>query len=138
MNNREDGNLLVLGIAIWVFIMMLVLIIGAGVHLHNERKDLLAHADATALALVNEISDSQYYTGQAISYDEQEILTQARARVASTVDKLSHPTGVAGDNVVITLCRTVEVPFVPRILSAFQSVEMCATSSARLRIEVEQ
>ncbi|WP_216395471.1 hypothetical protein [Arcanobacterium phocae] len=137
MDNREEGNLLVLGLGIWMFVMMLVLIIGASVHLHNERKDLLAHTDASALALVNEISDNQYYTGQAISYDEQEIVTQARARVASTADKLSHPTGVVGDNVVITLCRTVEVPFVPRILSMFQSVEMCATSSARLRIEEE-
>ncbi|QJC22160.1 hypothetical protein [Arcanobacterium buesumense] len=130
----EPGNLLILGLGIWVFVMMLVLIIGASVHLHNERKDVLARADGVALKLAQEVSDAHYYAGN-VSYDVSHIQSEAHRAVSNTQDWVSQPTGVSGNDIVVTLCRLVPVPFVPSFLDNLDEIEMCATSSARLRIE---
>ncbi|QRV01682.1 hypothetical protein JTE88_06175 [Arcanobacterium phocisimile] len=135
-NRREAGNLLILGLGIWVFVIALVLVIGAGVNLHNHHKDLLAHADAYALSTAQQISDAQYYGTGRVAYDAQALAmsTYEMIRPQSADDRVKMIDVVDTNVVVVELCRRVDITLLPAFGNFVKSVEMCATSSARLEI----
>lgn len=138
MKTKEEGNLIILGLGIWVFVIALALLIGSAAHLHNERKELLAHADSAALALAQRIDDARYYATGNIDYAPPDLTEHAQALAERAHATIHEPTGVKGENVVITLCQTTSIPMLPTFLNFASNVEMCATSFARLRITPTQ
>ncbi|MFY9262054.1 MAG: hypothetical protein GX483_06530 [Actinomycetaceae bacterium] len=131
----EPGNMLVLGLGLWVFVLSLIFVVASALALHNARAELAADTDALALAVVNEISEEAYYTGTGIAYTDGDVYAAAEAWLTShgIPATLTQPTGVSGDGIVVTLERTVPIPFVPSLLSAVDEVTLTTTSHARLR-----
>ncbi|MDV6239276.1 hypothetical protein R3J22_07025 [Trueperella bernardiae] len=126
----EDGNLIVLGLGVWVVVISLILILASVIHVYGVRRDMLNAADSLALELAQDISDATYYSGPALS------LTPAPpASGTLTVDgrEVRFRTRVADDAVVVELTRRARIPFMPQFASAVDEVELTVTSTARLR-----
>lgn len=136
---REDGNLIILGLGLWVFVLGLVVIVISALHLHNERRDLLARADALALDLAQSFSDMSYYAGgsdQPLTYSAAEVRAQALRLVSAEGYEdvsIAEPTGVAGDGVAVTLEATAELLFIPGLVEIGPHVVLHATSYASLQ-----
>lgn len=126
----EEGNLIVLGLGVWVVVISLILILGSVIHVYGVRRDLLNTADALALDFAQDISDSAYYSGSSLN------LTPAPpASGTLTVDgrTVSYVTRVADDAVVVELTGRARIPFIPQLLSAVDEVDLTVTSTAALR-----
>ncbi|USR78952.1 hypothetical protein [Arcanobacterium pinnipediorum] len=132
--HTEEGNLLILGLGIWIFLISLILVVGAAVNIHNLRKDLLADTDAHALRIAQYISDSHYYLSGEVGYDHSHLAeyVAAHSQMFTQGDRVVD-IGLLEDNTVsIQLCRDVDVVLGPQFLNLHKTIEMCATSSARL------
>ena len=140
-DKREDGSILLLGIGLWVFVLCVVFVVGSLTIIHAERRDLLAQADAIALAVANEVSDAAYYSdtpaAHGFYYDTAQVRSCAQLFLERDPDadgvKLTTPTGQRGDGVVVSLEKVVRVPFVPSFLDSISDVALTVTSQARLR-----
>ncbi|MDO5025978.1 MAG: hypothetical protein Q4E03_05635 [Trueperella sp.] len=132
----ESGNMIVLGLGIWVFLLALLLVLGSALSVYNARKDLLAQADAIALTVASEISDIAYYSGETIYPGN---VKAAATRALASQDwgdqkpELIEPTGSNGQVVVVSLRARAQIPFIPAFLSAADEVVFEVTSRARLR-----
>ena len=129
----EPGNLIMLGLGVWVFVLALVFVIGSAASLHNARKDLLAESDALALAVAQELSDAAYYSGSSELYTSQSVQVAIAERGVDPRFRIAQPNVVAGGSVVVSLSTDVNLPFVPDFLEAIDEVSISATSYARLR-----
>lgn len=137
----EPGNLLLLGLGLWTVILALVMILGSAISIHNARNDLFAQADALAIDLAATISDRDYYHGSSrpATYSSADVVRGAQTRVGDLADEagagvaVTHPTGVVGETVTVTLEQVVALPLIPSFLTGFDEVRISATSHARLR-----
>lgn len=132
---HEDGNLIILGLGLWVFVLSLVFIVASALNLHNERRNLLAETDAIALAVADSISDEAYYGSFTYQYDERDLSQKARTILAASSlsdARVVAPTGVVDGTVVVTLELTHPLAFVPELTDVGPSIVISATSYASL------
>ncbi|MEW6919780.1 hypothetical protein [Trueperella pyogenes] len=126
----EEGNLIVLGLGVWVVVISLIVILASVIHIHGVRRDILNTADALALELAQDLADSAYYSSSALN-----LIPEPPASGTITVDgrEVRFRTEVANDAVVVTLVGKVQIVFVPQFLDAMDEVELTVTSTAALR-----
>ncbi|QOQ38518.1 hypothetical protein [Trueperella pecoris] len=126
----ESGNLIVLGLGLWVVVVSLILVLASAIHIHGVRRDLLNTADSLALELAQSISDDAYYSGSSL-----ELKPEPPSAGTLLVDggEVSFVVRVEGSSVVVDLTRNARLPFVPELLSAVDEVELTVTSTAELR-----
>ncbi|MFC5281191.1 hypothetical protein ACFPGO_04820 [Arcanobacterium canis] len=134
----EPGNMIVMGIGVWLLTIMLVFIVASSLSLHQGRRELYTLADEVALSLAASISDRSYYSPQAgpppLSYDAGELtgrayeILQARHSQADLVS-----VRVNGNKIGVELRQTVRLPLVPSFLGAVDEVRVNVISWARLR-----
>lgn len=125
----EDGNLIVMGLGLWVVVISLILIISSAIHVHTVRRDLLNHSDALALELAQDISDEGYYAGHALNLRPD---PPARGTVVVGEQNVAYTAYVSGEAVVVTLRGAARLPFIPDLLAVPSAVELTVTSSAEL------
>lgn len=132
-STTERGNLVILGLGLWVFVLSLTLVVASALNLHNERRDLLAEADGVALAIAESISDRAYYTSQTYEYDESELRDTAEQMLTGTrfADAVIG-VEVIGTTVAVTLQTSSPLVFVPSLVDASPHVVIRATSYASL------
>lgn len=128
-HGAEDGNLIVMGLGLWVVVISLILIITSAIHVHTVRRDLLNHGDALALELAQEISDESYYAGQGLDLRPA---APASGTIVVGDQTATYTAYVSGDAVVVSVTGTVRLPFIPDMLAAPGAVELTVTSSAEL------
>lgn len=63
MKGREEGNMIVLGIGVWIVALSLVFIVVSALSLHQERRELYAVADEVSLSLAASVSDARTTVG---------------------------------------------------------------------------
>ncbi len=128
----EQGNILILGLTLWLVACLLVMGTISLTLVSLERRELLATADAVALEIADDIDDSAYYAGAAQAPPSS---AHVRARAAQLLDpgtRVTEPSGLVGGAVVVSLTRDVNLMFVPSGLSDSR-VTVNVTSSAQLR-----
>ncbi|VDG76137.1 Predicted membrane protein [Actinobaculum suis] len=138
----ERGNLLVLGLGMWLVAFAVIIGLAGVGGLYVARQDLLARADSLALSAANSINDAAYYLPHGTIGPEPSggrVVTSGRLRPAETeVWKIARagageaqvvaPTGVEGNGVVVTLEKPATVP-----LFEF-TVTLQATARAELHL----
>lgn len=133
----EGGNILILGLAVWLVACVLLLATASLTLLALERRELRAQADAIALEIADDLNDDAYYHGT--SPEGVNLLpasNHVRQRVRELADprvRVADPTGRTDDAVVVTLERDVNLAFVPTGVS-LSSVTVNVTSRAHLRL----
>lgn len=132
--NAENGNMLLLGLGLW---MVLVVLLGGLVSvslLYVERRELLAQADAMALEIADDLSDAAYYQGGPdadLGPSSQEAYEKA-LRIVPQGYEVAQPTGIEEGNVVVTLSTSPRIALVPDGFGT-GTVRLSATSRAYLR-----
>lgn len=128
----ERGNILILGLALWLVACLLLMGTISITLVSFERRELLAAADAIALEIADDLDDQAYYTGVSQAPPSS---AHVRTRAAQLLDpgtRVTAPTGLVGGAVVVSLSREVDLMFVPSGLS-YSRVTVNVTSSAQLR-----
>ncbi|MFT3945093.1 MAG: hypothetical protein QM705_14895 [Ancrocorticia sp.] len=128
----ERGNILILGLTLWLVACLLVMGTISLTLVSLERRELLATADAVALEIADDIDDDAYYAGAAQAPPSS---AHVRTRAAQLLDpgtRVSEPSGLVDGVVVVSLTREVSLMFVPSGLSDSR-VTVNVTSSAGLR-----
>lgn len=141
----EPGNLLILGLGIWLVIVALLAILASISSAQVARKDLLAQADALALDVASRISEASYYSPDGLAYSAGELRSAAEASAKNHLEpgvtivavNVEGSEGALADgatpSVVVTLTETFDLPFVPNIVDGVGRVDLTVTSRARLR-----
>ncbi|MDP9805763.1 hypothetical protein J2S70_000345 [Trueperella bonasi] len=125
----EDGNLIVMGLGLWVVVIALIFILTSAIHVHSVRRDLLNHADAIALELAQEVANDDYYAASSLSLRPA---TPAGGTVVVGNHNATYAAYVSGDTVVVNLRGIAYLPFVPEFLADSSAVNLTVTSSAEL------
>lgn len=125
----EPGNLIVMGLGLWVVVISLILVLTSAIHLHTVRRDLLNHTDAIALELAQDISDSAYYSGCCLSLQPAQ---PASGQFSVGEYSATYTARVEGTAVVVTAQTTAHIPFVPQLLLGVGEVNLAVRSSAEL------
>ncbi len=133
----ERGNMLVLGLGLWLVAAMLVLVVAVASDLHAERRDLLAEADSVVLALADDVADAAYFRSADLEKGELGPVSEAelvlRAKKALRPNTELAALVVENDATVrLRLSRRVSLE-AARILAPSGSVLLEAESAARLR-----
>ncbi len=128
----ERGNILILGLALWLVVCLLLMGTISVTLLSLERRELLAAADAIALEIADDIDDEAYYTGAVQSPPSSSHVRERAAQLLDPGTRAGEPTGLVGGVVVVSLAREVDLMFVPSGLSDSR-VTVNVTSNARLR-----
>lgn len=128
----ERGNILVLGLTLWLVACLLLIGTISLTLLSLERRELLAAADAIALEIADDIDDEAYYTGAAQSPPSSAHVRARAAQLLGPGTRMAEPTGLVGGTVVVSLAREASLMFVPSGLSDSR-VTVNVTSSAQLR-----
>ncbi|MDP9801497.1 hypothetical protein J2S49_001573 [Arcanobacterium wilhelmae] len=140
MKGREEGNMIVLGIGVWIVALSLVFIVVSALSLHQERRELYAVADEVSLSLAASVSDAAYYSGNVAgavtspSYNVAELSTHAQRKLAEhgqEIQLLSVKTHA--DKLGVEVEKVVRIPLVPAFLGAIDEVRLTVISWARLR-----
>lgn len=131
-DNRENGNILILGIGTWFVVLALAFAIMAVADLYIDKRDLAAEADFIALSLADDVEESSYYGSESdFRVAESELVRRARelARYDSEIVQLSSQ---SDGSVYIQLKRVVPVFTIPALTNA-GNVDLYASSTAYLR-----
>lgn len=131
-DDKEKGNVLILGIGAWFVILAFAFAIMAASDLYIDKRDLAAEADFIALSLADDIEESSYYGGESdFHVSERELLQRADGlvRYDSEIVQLSSR---SDGSIYIRLKRTVPVFVIPA-LTDVGNVDLYASSSAYLR-----
>lgn len=131
-DNRENGNILILGIGMWFVVLALAFAIMAVADLYIDKRDLAAEADFIALSLADDVEESSYYGSESdFRVAESELVRRARelARYDSEIVQLSSQ---SDGSVYIQLKRVVPVFTIPALTNA-GNVDLYASSTAYLR-----
>lgn len=131
-DDKDSGNILVLGIGIWFVVIALAFAIMAAADLYADKRDVAAEADYIALSLADDVDESSYYSGESdFRLSDSELARRATelARYDSEiVDVYSRSDG----SIYVQLKRTVSLFAIPHF-SDVRSVDLYASSTAYLR-----
>lgn len=131
-DDKEKGNVLILGIGAWFVILALAFAVMAAADLYIDKRDLVAEADFIALSLADDIEESSYYGGESSFHvSERELLQRADGLVRYDSD-IVHLSSRPDGSIYIQLKRTVPVFTIPALTSV-GNVELYASSTAYLR-----
>ncbi|MGO1590978.1 MAG: hypothetical protein ACTHW1_07615 [Ancrocorticia sp.] len=128
----ERGNMLILGIGIWTVVCALLVGSVALAMVQLERRELVAQADAIALAVADDLSDELYYAGANSFPPSQETVVETASRMVPADVRVVHPTGVSDTAVEVTLSQTLPLAFVPDGMP-LSEITVSVTSRAELR-----
>ena len=132
VEKSERGNILVLGLTLWLVACLLLMGTISIALLSMERRELIAAADAIALEIADDIDDEAYYTGAAEAPPSSAHVRERAAQLLDQGTRVVQPTGLVGGVVVVSLAREVSLMFVPRGVSDSR-ITVNVTSSAQLR-----
>lgn len=122
--------MIVLGIAAWFVLLVLMLGIASLSLIYLERRELLARADALSLEAAFNLGDRYFVDGDLVPGGPDEVREVASSAVDETT-RLADPTGIEDRAAVVSLSRTVRLPFVPESMP-FSSVDIKVTSRSSL------
>ncbi|MFT0846663.1 hypothetical protein VR010_02780 [Actinomycetaceae bacterium L2_0104] len=135
----ERGNILILGLVLWLVACLLLFGTISAALLALERRELLASSDSLALSIADDLNEASYYAGESeFAPTSAQVRERARQLLGepghggSAAAILIEPTGVEGGAVVVTLRREADLAFVPSG-SNFSTITLEVTSRAQLR-----
>ena len=131
-SDKENGNILVLGIGIWFVVIALAFAIMTAADLYADKRDLAAEADYIALSLVDDIDENSYYNGESDFRLSDSELSRRAVDLARSDSEIVQVNSLPDGSVHIELKRTVTVFAFP-VLTDIGSVDVYATSTAYLR-----
>lgn len=131
-NEKERGNILVLGIGIWFVVIALAFAIMVAADLYADKRDLTAEADYLALSLADDVDDSSYYSGTGDFQLSDSDLSRRALELARAGSDIVHVSFRDDGSIYIQIKRTIPVFTIP-FFSDVGSVELYASSTAYLR-----
>ena len=100
VEKSERGNILVLGLTLWLVACLLLMGTISIALLSMERRELIAAADAIALEIADDIDDEAYYTGAAEAPPSSAHVRERAAQLLDQGTRVVQPTGLVGGVVV--------------------------------------
>ncbi len=139
---RERGNILILGLSLWLVACLLLFGTISVTLLALERRELVAQSDSIALDIADDLDDAAYYGGAqntesgvgtetSFAPTSAHVRRQARELLGPRT-RLSEPTGMEGGTVVVTLEKEVDLAFVPSG-TEISRITIDVTSRAQVR-----
>ena len=148
----ERGNILVLGLGLWLVACLLLFGTISVTLVALERRELFAQADTMALEIADDLDEAAYYGGASADsfatdsfranthastggsdFAPSSVQVQRRAReLLGPQVRLAEPTGVDNGAVVVTLAKDVSIAFLPSG-SGISGITIDVTSRAQLR-----
>lgn len=131
-SNAEEGNMMVLGLGLWLLVVVFLLILSAASAFYTERRDLLAEADAISLALADDLNSVAYYSASPDYHADEALLASTSVKLARPGTCVEYVARTDDGAVEVRLSRDVDVPVVATF-APDSVIRLTAQSRAELR-----